>query len=102
MYVNIVKNRITSRFPYYPKSQQRNSTPNNQTFYFELINGIRKWDQREVSTLCGHHDDLQGSGDVMWQRQVAFKNRWQGLHLFSDTNSSLNRNYDIPSFMLHS
>ena len=42
-----------------------------------------------VHTLRGQYDDLQGSAGVLWQRQVAFKKGWQGLHLFSDTISSL-------------
>ena len=28
-----------------------------------------------VHTLRGQYDDLQGSADVLWQRQVALKNR---------------------------
>ena len=52
--------------------------------------------------LCGQYDDLQGSTHVLWQRQVAFRKQWQGLHLFSDTTSSLRWNYAIPSFLLHS
>ena len=55
-----------------------------------------------VHTLHGQYDDLQGSTDVLWQRQVDFKKRWQGLHLFSNTTSSLRWNYAIPSFLLHS
>ena len=55
-----------------------------------------------VRTLRGQYDDLQGSNDVMWQRQVAFKNRWQGLHLFLDTSVGPKWNYVIPSFMLDS
>ena len=55
-----------------------------------------------VHTLRGQYDDLQGSTDVLWQRQVDFKKRWQGLHLFSDTTSGLKWNYIIPSFLLHS
>ena len=55
-----------------------------------------------VHTLRGQYDDLQGSADVLWQRQVAFKNRWQGLHLFSDTPVEPKWTYAIPSFMLDS
>ena len=56
-----------------------------------------------VHVLRGQYDDLQGLTDVLLQRQVAFKNQWQGLHLFSDTTTSLTRwNYAIPSFMFHS
>ena len=29
--------------------------------------------------IRGQYDDLQGSIDVLWQRQVALKNEWQGL-----------------------
>ena len=55
-----------------------------------------------VHTIRGQYDYLQGLTDVLWQRQVAFKKRWQGLHLFSDTTSGLRWNYAIPSFLLHS
>ena len=54
-----------------------------------------------VHTLRGQYDDLQGLADVLWQCQVDFKKRWQGLHLFSDTTSSLRWNYAIPSFLLN-
>ena len=54
-----------------------------------------------VHALHGQYDDLQGSTDVLLQRQVAFKNQWQGLHLFSDTTSCMKWNYVIPPFMLH-
>ena len=57
---------------------------------------------RKSSRQRGQYDDRQGSDDVLWQRQVAFKNQWQGLHLFSDTTVGLKWNYVIPSFMLHS
>ena len=50
-----------------------------------------------VHTLRGQYDDLQGSADVLWQRKVTFKKRWQGLHLFSDTTSGLRWKYAIPS-----
>ena len=53
-----------------------------------------------VHTQRGQYDDLQGLDDVLWQRQVAFKNRWQGLHLFSDATIDPKWNYAIPSFML--
>ena len=55
-----------------------------------------------VHTLRGQYDDMQGSDEVLWQRQVAFKNRWQELHLFSDITSGLEWHYVMPSFMLHS
>ena len=42
-----------------------------------------------VHVLRGQYDDLQGLTDVLLQRQVAFKNQWQGLHLFSDTTTGL-------------
>ena len=53
-----------------------------------------------VHTLRGQYDDLQDLDDVLWQRQVAFKNRWQGLHLFSDTTTGPKLNYVIPSLIL--
>ena len=53
-----------------------------------------------VQTLRGQYDDLQGLGEALWQRQVAFKNQWSGLHLFSDTTLGSKWNYAIPSFML--
>ena len=55
-----------------------------------------------VHTLRGEYHDLQVSPDVLWQRHVAFKNRWQELHLFLDTTVGLKLNYAIPSFMLYS
>ena len=51
-------------------------------------------------TRRGQYDVLQGSYEVLWQRQLAFKNRWQGLHLFSDRTAGPKWNYAIPSFML--
>ena len=42
-----------------------------------------------VHTIRGQYDDLQGLTDILWQRQVAFKKRWQGLHLFSYTTFGL-------------
>ena len=39
--------------------------------------------------------DLQGLDYVLWQWQVAFKNRWQGLHLSSDTIAGPKWNYAI-------
>ena len=53
-----------------------------------------------VHALRGQYDDLRGSDDVPWQRQVAFKNRWQGIHLFLDKTAGPKWNYVIPSFML--
>ena len=53
-----------------------------------------------VHTRHGQYDYLQGSDDVLSQRQLAFKNQWQGLQLFSDTNVGSKWNYVIPSFML--
>ena len=47
--MDIVKNRITSHFPYYPKIQSHNSTPNNQIFNYEPWNRRRKRGEREVS-----------------------------------------------------
>ena len=55
-----------------------------------------------VHTLRGQYGDLQGLTDVLRQRQVDFKKRWRGLHLFSDTTSWMRWNYAIPSFLLHS
>ena len=52
-----------------------------------------------LHTLRGQYDDMQSSTDVLWQRQAAFKKRWQGLHLFSDTTSGLRWNYAIPFFL---
>ena len=46
-----------------------------------------------VHTIHGQYDDLQGSTNVLWQRQVAFKKQSQGLHLFLDTTSSLRWKY---------
>ena len=51
-----------------------------------------------VHITRGRHDDLQGSIDVLWQFQVAFKKQWKGFHLFSDTTAGLRWNYTIPSF----
>ena len=45
----LLKNRITSIFPYYLKSQWHNSTPNNKFFNFELSNRRRKRGEREMS-----------------------------------------------------
>ena len=53
-----------------------------------------------VHTIRGKYDDLQGLTIVLWQRQVAFKKRLQGFHLFSNTTSSPKWNYTIPSFLL--
>ena len=53
-----------------------------------------------VHTLRGQYDDLQGSDEVLWQQQVAFKNRWQGLHLVSYTTIGLKWNYVVPFYML--
>ena len=55
-----------------------------------------------VHTVHDQYDDMQGSDDILWQQQVAFKNQWQGLHLFSDTTVGPTWNYAIPSFMLAS
>ena len=35
-----------------------------------------------VHTPRGQYEDLQGSVDALWQRQVAFKKRWQELNVF--------------------
>ena len=70
--------------------------------YVYLSNMLIKFWLLFVHTQYDKYDDLQGSADVLWQRQVAFKKRWQGLHLFSDTTSGLRWNYAIPSFLLHS
>ena len=55
-----------------------------------------------VHALRGQYDDQHASVAILWQLQVAFKNQWQRLHLFSDTIVGLNWNYAIPSFMFHS
>ena len=52
-----------------------------------------------VHTLRGQYDDMQGSDEVLWQRQVAFKNWCQGLHLFSDTTPGPKWNF-MPYLLL--
>ena len=53
-----------------------------------------------VPTLRGQYNDMQGLGDVLWQLQLAFKKRWQGLHLFSDITYGLRWNYAIGPYLL--
>ena len=47
--MSIVKNRITYCFPYYPKSQHHNNTPNNQFLNSKPSHRIHKRGEREVS-----------------------------------------------------
>ena len=52
-----------------------------------------------LHTIRGQYHDLEGSTDAQRQRQVDFKKRWRGLDLFSDTTTSMKRNYAIPPFL---